>query len=63
MAAKVGQMAIAFLRWPAADGGGIGARRRKLAATKAPALNVLRQTIKHVADVFQVSPRAAGTHR
>jgi Zn-dependent peptidase ImmA (M78 family) len=34
-------------------------KRHELDATGAPALNVLRETIKHAADVFQVSPRAA----
>lgn len=33
---------------------------RELEATGAPQLNVLRETVKHVADVFQVSPAAAG---
>lgn len=33
---------------------------RELEATGAPQLNVLRETAKHVADVFQVSPAAAG---
>jgi len=33
---------------------------RELEATGAPQLNVLRETLKHVADVFQVSPAAAG---
>lgn len=33
---------------------------RELEATGAPELNVLRETVKHVADVFQVSPAAAG---
>lgn len=32
----------------------------ELEATGAPQLNVLRETLKHVADVFQVSPAAAG---
>jgi len=34
-------------------------KRRDLEATGAPALNVIRETLKQVADVFQVSPRAA----
>lgn len=34
-------------------------KRRELEATGAPALNVLRETLKQVADIFQVSPRAA----
>jgi len=33
---------------------------RELEATGAPQINVLRETVKHVADVFQVSPAAAG---
>ena len=33
---------------------------RELEATGAPQINVLRETVKHVADVFQVSPPAAG---
>jgi len=33
---------------------------RELEATGAPKLNVLRETVKYVADVFQVSPSAAG---
>lgn len=36
------------------------ARRRALEATGALALNVVRETLKHTADVFQVSPHAAG---
>jgi Zn-dependent peptidase ImmA (M78 family) len=49
------------LLMPAAIFGEIfNARRRELDATDAPALNVVRQTIKYAADVFQVSPHAAG---
>lgn len=33
---------------------------RELEATGAAQVNVLRETVKHVADVFQVSPQAAG---
>ena len=36
------------------------AKLRELEATGAPEFNVLRETIKHVAEVFQVSPPAAG---
>lgn len=36
------------------------AKLRELEATGAPEMNVLRETLKHLADVFQVSPRAAG---
>ncbi len=36
------------------------AKLLELEATGAPEFNVLRETVKHVADVFQVSPRAAG---
>ena len=35
-------------------------KQRELEATGASELNVLRETVKHVAEVFQVSPRAAG---
>lgn len=33
-------------------------KRRDLEVTGAPTLNVIRETLKQVADVFQVSPRA-----
>jgi Zn-dependent peptidase ImmA (M78 family) len=36
------------------------AKLRELEATGAPKFNVLRETVKHVAEVFQVSPSAAG---
>lgn len=36
------------------------AKQRELEAAGAPAFNVLRETVKHVAEVFQVSPAAAG---
>jgi hypothetical protein len=36
------------------------AKRRELEAAGAPELNVLRETLKYVGEVFQVSPRAAG---
>lgn len=36
------------------------AKLRELEATGAPQFNVLRETVKHAADVFQVSPAAAG---
>ena len=36
------------------------ARRREFEVTGAPAFNVLRETIKHTAEAFQVSPHAAG---
>lgn len=42
--------------------GAFNAKLRELEATGAPELNVLRETLKHLADMFQVSPRAAG-HR
>lgn len=35
------------------------AKQRELEAAGAAALNILRETIKHTAEVFQVSPRAA----
>jgi Zn-dependent peptidase ImmA (M78 family) len=35
------------------------AKLRELEATGAPELNVLRETLRHVADVFQVTPLAA----
>lgn len=36
------------------------ARLRELEATGAPQFNLLRETLKYVAEVFQVSPKAAG---
>ena len=35
------------------------ARRRELEAAAAPELNVFRESLKHAAEVFQVSPKAA----
>lgn len=35
-------------------------KRRELEATAAPLPNILRETLKHAAEVFQVSPIAAG---
>lgn len=35
------------------------ARRRELEAAAAPELNALRETLKHSAEMFQVSPKAA----
>jgi len=53
-------LASALLMPAAIFGEVFSARRRELEATGAPALNILRETIKHAADVFQVSPHAAG---
>lgn len=53
-------LASALLMPTAIFGEVFSGRRRELEATGAPALNVVQQTIKYAAEVFQVSPHAAG---
>ena len=51
----------AVLLMPAAEfAATFNSKLRELEATGALEFNVLRETVKHVADVFQVSPSAAG---
>jgi Zn-dependent peptidase ImmA (M78 family) len=55
-----GGLASALLMPAAEFGATFNAKLRELEATGAPEFNVLRETIKQVAEVFQVSPPAAG---